>query len=181
MAGVIRPGSFRPSAGGSPSRSSYITVKGGEQFLALSKQLKAVDANLRREMSKEIREAAKPLIAASRREARARLPKRGGLNELVAKTPQRVQIRTGPKTAGVRIVVGQSNSGARATNRGMVRHPVFPDKSTPRESWTWVTQPVPKGWFDDTMADQAPKIRWQIIALMNRIANDVVRGVGRAS
>lgn len=151
-----------------------VDIQGGEDFYRLSKALKAAgETGLRKELNKELRNAGKPLIPKTRAAARAQLPRAGGLSEAVARAPQRVQVRTGTKTAGVRIVVSNNRSAARAANRGVVRHPVFgADK--------WVTQQIPQaeGWFDETLEREAPKVaRPAIEAALESIAERVVREV----
>lgn len=153
-----------------------IDVKGGEDFYRLSKALKAAgETELRKELNKELRNAAKPLIPVTRAVARRTLPRAGGLADKVARAPQRVQVRTGEKTAGVRIVVGaRRGSAARMANMGHVRHPVFGDRKT------WVTQELPQaeGWFDETLEQEAPKVaRPAIEAALELIADRVVREV----
>lgn len=145
-----------------------------DEFYRLSKALKAAGLkDLRKELNTELRRAAKPLIPLTRAAARARLPRAGGLAEGVAKAPQRVQVRTGAKTAGVRLVVSNNRSAARAANKGSVRHPVF-------GSTTWVTQPVPdaEGWFDETLNQHVPTVALPAIQqALETIAARVVREV----
>lgn len=150
--------------------SDDFSMEGAEQFYRLSKALKtAGETELRKELNKGLRNAAKPLIKDTRATALRILPKRGGLAQIVAKEPQRVQVRTGDKTAGVRIVVGKKRGAARATNRGIVRHPVFGIRTA------WVTQRVKPGWFDDTLAEQGPgKVRPELDAAIQRVADQVV-------
>lgn len=144
-------------------------VHGADQFLALSKALKhAGRGELRKELNKGMREAAKPLVKQSRQAALAKLPQRGGLAKQVAKEPQRVQTRTG-RVPGVRIVVGKKNGGARSANRGFIRHPVFGNREN------WVTQEVPPGWFDDTMKAGAPVVRPELQKAIDRVAEQVIR------
>lgn len=149
------------------------TVKGADQFVALSKALKhAGRTELRKELNKGMKQAAKPLVAKSRAEALARLPQKGGLAKQVAREPQRVQTRTGARTGGVRVVVGKKRGGAQMANRGFIRHPVFGNREN------WVTQEVRPGWFDDTMKASAPDIRRELMAAMEAIAQQVVREAG---
>lgn len=149
-----------------------IEVHGAEQFLRLSKALKhAGRFELRKELTSAMKQAARPLIADSRAEARRRLPKRGGLAARVAKTPQRVQVRTGASTAGVRIVVGSKGAAARDTNKGTVRHPVFGNRKV------WVTQRVRPGWFEDPMQAGAAVVRRQLSDAVERVADQVVKEV----
>lgn len=145
-------------------------IRGADDFLRLSKALKeAGRGDLRKELTAGLKAAAKPLIAKSRQEAKQRLPHRGGLADRVARAPQRVQVRTAMQTAGVRIVVGKSKSGARAANEGLVRHPVFGNRSV------WVTQKVKSGWFDEPMKAGAPEVRPELEAAIERIARKIVR------
>lgn len=140
-------------------------VKGAEKFLRLSKSLKiAGDLEMRRELNRALREVTKPLIAETRAAAEERLPKRGGLNRSVAKAKQRVQIRTGAKTAGVRIVASGAVRGADA---GTVRHPVFGNRKK------FVSQTVPGGWFDKTLEGSAPEVRAEIEAAMSRVERQI--------
>lgn len=152
---------------------SDFEVRGADDFHRLSKALKhAGRGELRKELNAGFRAAAKPLIAKSRQEALRRLPSRGGLARRVARAPQRVQVRTGDATAGVRIVIPKSNSGARAANRGVVRHPVFGDEP-------YVDQAVPPGWFDDPMQSGAPTVRPELEKAMHRVADKIVEEARR--
>lgn len=139
-------------------------VVGAEKFLMLSKRLKnAGELGLRNELNKAIRVAAQPLIGQTRAAARSQLPRRGGLAELVAREPQRVQVRTGAKTAGVRIVVGKRRGGAQAANNGVIRHPVFGRQ-------VFVNQSVPAGWFDKTLNGSAATVVPAVRAAMKAVA-----------
>jgi hypothetical protein len=150
---------------------SDFEVTGAEDFYRLSKALKAAGrTDLRKELNKSLRAAAKPLIPQTRAAARQMLPKRGGLADAVARVPQRVQVRTGQATAGVRIVVGKNRSAARASNRGLIRHPVFGNRQA------WVEQKVPSGWFDDTLRRSGREVLPALEQAMQDVAEKVVRG-----
>lgn len=147
-------------------------VKGAEHFLELSKALKrAGQTAMRKELHAGMRRAAKPLIAKTRAEARRRLPKGGGLADQVAKEPQRVQVRTGARSAGVRLAVSNKAGGARAANRGKIRHPVFGNRDV------WVDQKVPAGWFDDPAEAEAPQIRRELDRAVRDIVAQIERGL----
>lgn len=152
---------------------SDFEIKGAGQFLKLSKALKAAGrTELRKELNKRLRTAAKPLIPIARAEARSSLPRKGGLAEQVAKAPMRVQVRTG-REAGVRIVVGKDRSGARAANRGEIRHPVFGNRER------WVTQKVPAEWFDRPMRASTPTILPELEKAIESVLDDIVKGAKR--
>lgn len=149
-------------------------VRGADDFLRLSKALKAAGrTELRKELSNSMKRTARPLIAKTRQSALQRLPQRGGLAAQVAKEPQRVQVRTGARTAGVRIVVGKRNGGARGANQGRIRHPVFGNRRV------WVSQSVPPGWFDDPIRDSAPAVRRDLERAIETVAEQVVREARR--
>lgn len=144
-------------------------VRGADDFLKLSKALKhAGRTEMRKGLHKGLRVAAKPLIPKARAEALRRLPKRGGLAQQVAKEPMRVQVRTG-NTPGVRIVVGKKRGGARAANRGVIRHPVFGNRDV------FMDQKVRPGWFDDPLKASAPEVRRDLERAIDDVANQIVR------
>lgn len=146
-----------------------LELQGVEQFLALSKALKhAGHAQLRKDMNKGLSSAVKPLVKKTRSAARTQLPKGGGLAQQVAKEPQRVQVRTGRRTAGVRLVVQRKRGAAWATNRGRLRHPVFGNRDV------WVTQPVPPGWFDDTIKQDERRIVRDAQGVLDTIVKQIV-------
>ena len=148
--------------------SNDFTVTGADDFLRLSKSLKAAgNGELRKELNKSLRNAAKPIIKATRAAALSRLPSRGGLAGIVAKEPQRVQVRTGTATAGVRIVVGKNKGAARAADAGVIRHPVFGRD-------VFVTQAVPPGWFSETAQEQAGVVRDELKNALEEVKRKAV-------
>lgn len=147
---------------------SDFTVGGADDFLKLSKALKhAARGELRKELNKGMRDGAKPLIPLVKAAARDQLPHGGGLNELVAREPMRVQTRTG-RDPGVRVVVGKKRGGARATNRGVIRHPVFGNREQ------WAEQKVTDGWFDDTLKQHGKDVIPALEQAMERIVDKIV-------
>lgn len=150
---------------------SDFKVTGAEDFYKLSKSLKAAGrTELRKELTKGMRKATKPLIAKTKSAAGSTLPRRGGLAALVAREPQRVQVRTGAQTFGVRIVVGRTKGGARGADAGTVRHPVFGHRDR------FVAQPVTPGWFTASLEAAAPLVQPEIEAAMEAVAQKIVQG-----
>lgn len=146
------------------------SIKGADDFLALSKRLKAAgQTELRKELHKTMRDAAKPLIPLVREAARRDLPKAGGLNERIARKPYRAQVRTGAKTAGVRIVGTKVDP---RINQGRIAHPVF---GRPHST---VVQQVPEaaGYFDETLRDQGPEIRDEMREMLAAWLDRLARG-----
>lgn len=149
------------------SRSS---VRGADGLANLSKALKAAGkTEVRKQLAKDLKEPVKPLIKATRAEALKQLPKAGGLAQQVAREPQRVQVRTGAKTVGVRLVVGKKRGAARSTNKGSVRHPTGGGK--------YVTQKVPSDWFDGPAKKALPDIRDAGLKALENVAKQIARKV----
>lgn len=145
------------------------SVKGAEDFLKLSKALKAAGrTEMRKELNKRIKKAAKPLIPKARAQARATLPQAGGLADAVARAPMRIQVQTGARTAGVRVVVGKDRSGARGANQGVIRHKTFGHEP-------WREQKVPRDWFDGPMRESTSEIRPEVEKAIKSVLEDIVR------
>lgn len=153
-------------------------ARGAEDFLRLSKALKhAGHTELRKELHKGMRDAAKPLVGHAREAALEELPQRGGLAAWVAKRSAfRAQVRTGEQTAGVRIAAGKAGQAGRTLNAlGFVRHKVFGNAEA------WVSQQVPSaiGWFDRAMQQHAPEIADDVEKAMSNVAEQVVKEAKR--
>lgn len=145
-------------------------VSGTSDFLRLSKALKAAgETELRKELNKGLKVAAKPLIPKARASAKASLPKRGGLAKRVAASPMRAQVRTG-RDPGVRITVGRGRT-AWAANHGEVKHPVFGNREV------WETQKLPQpDWFDRPMKEALPTVRPEVEKALQAVVEKIARG-----
>lgn len=148
-----------------------LQIRGTDQLVDLSRALKAAgDTGLRKELLKGIRDAAKPLVRDVKESARTTLPRAGGLNETVAKSSIGARTRTSGRSPGVRIV-GKGRGGLddiRATDRGVLRHPVF-------GSDTWVTQTITSGWWSTPLENAAPVVRRELIKAMEDVARKIAR------
>ncbi|MEU6267695.1 hypothetical protein [Saccharopolyspora shandongensis] len=168
-------------------------ARGGGRFLDLSegeremKRLGQVLKNfedgkdLRKQMTREIRQTANPV----RQEARAAIrsmPSKGGYRKgrpLRAAIAQKIQIASRPtgRFVGVKITAGQTGSvrgfthAARKTNFGRWRHPVFGDSAN------WVSQNGEPGWFDNTMLRNRPTFRRAVRAVLEDYANRIARRI----
>lgn len=123
--------------------SGDFKVTGADQLLAMSKALKGWDNELRKEMHKGIRDAAKPLIPIVREALRQTYPKRGGLADKMAKSKIRTAYRTGSDPGVTIIIPGlQAKLGE---DYGLIRHPVHANPNKTRRQWAWVAQSVDAG------------------------------------
>lgn len=142
-------------------------IKGAEQLAVVAKRLRATgDKNLRRELLRGLRAAAKPSGAAAKSNALQRLPRSGGLAQLVASSRITLQTKlTG--TPRVRIIA-RNQSAIRNADAGSVRHPVYGTDH-------WVTQKVQPGWWSDAMHKNDRRVRREMSAVLNRIQRQLSR------
>lgn len=141
---------------------------GSAELRALAVRLKATgEQRLWVETAAALRAGAQPLVADVKQAAERQLPKRGGLNERVANEKVTVSVRTGARTAGVRLVTRAP--ATKQTDQGFVRHPTFGR----RGKGQWKTEQIPQaaGWWSKTLAKGAPKVAPH----MRRVLRDVGR------
>lgn len=181
-----------------------IVITGASQLYELNRRLKAVDRKLATKLRKNIRAGAQPAVAATKQailtlpvagsrgggnkartehrlskarkvteKSAARAARKSGLRRTIADAIK-VDIRTGSKTASVRILVDESRlpPDQRTLPRHLDsargwRHPVFGRRDDP-----WVTQ---KGrpWFEVTIRKHADEVRSSIVAAMDEMARDL--------
>lgn len=152
-----------------------MTRNGADDLLALSKKLKAMgQTELRKELHKAVRDAAKPLIPKVKEAARAKLPRSGGMNEHYARKRYRAQTRTGVQTAGVRIVAPKTDP--RVDEQGRVAHPVFGRRDIPKEIQT---VPGAKGFFSETLRQEGPEVRDEVLEVIRDYTIRTLRMTGR--
>jgi hypothetical protein len=161
-------------------------VHGAEQFLALSKALKAAGkTELRKELHRQMRIAAKAAMPTAEKRLQGALP--SGLKNRSA-VRQVVRVKTG-KDPGVTVAVpygkrkrnGMSAQNARLLNsQGAIRHPVWARDDKTSSEWRWVNQRVPgSAWFDDTYTEAAPELRKALEAAMEAVAEHIVKEARR--
>lgn len=153
-------------------------VHGAADFLTLSKSLKHAErTTMRRELTKGVRDATKPLLPEAAAALAASLP--SGLQSRGRRVKQRVQVKTG-NDPGVTIAVpygrrgagGLGASNARLANtQGLIRHPLFGD----RENWYSTRVPQAQGWFDDYYSRQARRVLPEIESAMQRVIDQIVK------
>jgi len=144
-----------------------IEVRGADQLVRLSKRLRQVgNKDLKKELRTALREATKPVQAAIRRHAEDSMPKRGGLNRVMARSRISTQIRGSGNSPGIRLA---SKSHDPRINRGRLRHPVYGHRDR------WVTQRVPEGWFVPPTGQATRAAQVQLLAAMKRIERELER------
>lgn len=151
---------------------SDFSVTGADQFLKLSKALKAAGrTEMRKQLNKGMRTAAKPLIPIARAAFIAGLPHGGGAGEFVAAKRMRAATHTG-RDPGVSIVVAKEDP--RLDSEGRLVHPVFNRKRADGKRVTVVQQVTPH-IFSDAMSKEAPQIRGALEAAIEAVADQIVK------
>lgn len=145
-----------------------VDIRGGEQFAAAARQLRAgVRRDLRSELQGGLGSAAGTLVRAAQQNARETLPRRGGYAARVADTTQfRVELHDSPRGPWLRITA--TGPDRRLDQTGRLRHPVY--ARGPRDKWAWARkeQRVRPGWFTRPMRDGVPDVRVELVMAVNR-------------
>jgi hypothetical protein len=138
-------------------------ANGSARLAEIAAKLKVTgQRSLRLELLRGLKTGAAPLVPAVRAAARAQLPKGGGLNEQVAGQKIGVSVRTGARTAGVRLTTTAPDTAQ--TDAGFVRHPTFGR----RGQGDWNTQDIPAaaGWWSSTLRAHSPEVTPELLASM---------------
>lgn len=147
---------------------SDFEIRGADEFLRLSKALKAAGrTELRKELNKRIKAAAKPSIKAVKDAARSGLPQRGGAGVHFARKTATAVTRTG-NDPGVRVRFAKADE--RLDTQGRLTHPVFGRRPS-------VVQQIRPGILSAGFQESAPKVRSDIEAAIQSVVDDIVRGV----
>jgi len=149
-----------------------VVGSGSAQLAALAARLKVTgEKGLRTQLLRGLKSGADPLVKAVAEAARSQLPRGGGLNEQVAGQKVKVQVRTGARTAGVRLTTTAPDTAW--TDSGFVRHPVFGNRKK------WVTEQIPaaKGWWSQTLADGGSNVTPELLKVMEETATAIQAGL----
>lgn len=140
-----------------------LQIDGQQKLAQVYKDLKRVgDTDLKKGLSKAIRDATKPLKADIKASALANLPRRGGLAALIANTRITNRIKTGSQSAGVSIK-GVDSHEIDSMNKGKLRHRAWRSKK-------WVDQNVTPGWFSGPIDKKSPEIQKAVIKAVEDVA-----------
>ena len=151
--------------------SSDFRIEGLDSMRSIARDLKEIESRklIRKEFNDALRKdvvpALEPYTSAA---ALAMLPKKGGLNVVIANTLVSTRSNTSSeKYAGIDLVAGRKGSGAGGADRGRVRHPLFGDRTKFYET------NVHPGWFTDTVKAHmnvlVPIVDRAIQALLDRV------------
>lgn len=146
-----------------------VARSGSAQLALIGAALRATGArDLRLELLRGTKEAGRPLVHAVHDAAMAQLPRTGGLNAQVAGQKVTVSVRTGARTAGVRLTTTAPDTAQ--TDAGFVRKPTWGHRDR------WVTQAIPKatGWWSRTLAQSGPLTVPAMLAVQTRVARKIM-------
>lgn len=142
----------------------HVEISGGAQAKLLGAKIRAAEKEFKPEMGKALHDGTRSLPMAARRSALEHLPKRKGLNLLVAAarfTVRRISVMEYQvKASGI--------PQLQHTNEGEVSHPTYGHR--PR-----VTQTIPraKDWFNRPMRAHKQKIADDLGDAMHKIAERI--------
>lgn len=128
------------------------------------------DGELRKDLLRGLNRATKPLKEAARASALAKLPRRGGLGEIVANAKVTGANRVGGRSVGVRISGKSKGHDLEAIDSGVVRHPVF---GRPK---SWVTQSVTPGWWSQPMEESGDEVRREVLNVLDDVTRRLADG-----
>lgn len=148
-----------------------LRITGTDDLARVARALKdAGDKDLRRELLRGINRALKPAKQAVKDAARAELPQRGGLAAEVAASKIGSSTRTSGRNPGVRITGKKSGRDLRSIDRGRIRTPW--GRKGPN---AWKDQAVKPGFFSETLAEQAPRVRREVVDVLEDVARKIAR------
>lgn len=129
------------------------SMSGEQDWLSLHKALKQAEPELRKELTREMKKAAKPLVAETRDVIGEVYPQSGGLAETLAKPMSNTSHGKKQGSAVTPVVLTGRYPGVGVRVRsvtvklgefyGIMRHPVH--AHGPKETWAWApTQRIPR-------------------------------------
>lgn len=150
-----------------------VRITGADQLARLAAAAKAAgNGQLRKDLLKGLRLAAKPVAESIKDQARSDLP--GGLGESYGSAKLAPRTRTTGKGAGVRIQGPKKGQGAdmgRVNDTGQVGHPVFGNRAV------WARNSVPSGFAERGGEQAAPTARLAMTAVMQETVARISRSV----
>jgi hypothetical protein len=155
-------------------------VRGLDDLEALTRALKAAGdsgTGLRRELYAGLNRATKHTREQMKKAIPGALPTSGGLAAEVASTASFTATATGSgANTGVRIKGrrrGRKGSSLARMNAGVVRHPVFGNRSV----WVDQTAGVTKGFLDEEFQQDKPELRDAVIEVIQSVRAQIYRKV----
>ena len=138
----------------------------------IEKRLLAAAGEIDKAISAAVEDELDKLPDAVRRSAMEILPKKGGLNKLVA---ARVVPKTKRSPGSIQVFADgrQGLKELSRIDRGLLRHPVFADPDKSRKDWKWVSQKVNKRFWSRPVELRADEIKKAVTAALEQLARRI--------
>ena len=157
---------------------------GREQLRALAERLKEAGSEgqgFRRELMKQIDEAARPLARqiASLDHLKPYMPDRSAavLAADITVTSQKIFAGSSPRVSVRCRTRGEHRRKVRLLDSGRINHPVF--ARGPRQDWDWwngQTGGMVPGFFSDPCREATPQIREKVLEALTETARKIAEG-----
>lgn len=147
-----------------------LNLRGMQELKHVGELMKDAPQDLRREMFRGINRATKEPRRQTLQELSERLPDSGGASSVIRKdTKLNTKRNMRGRNVGVRIVAKSPRTVQRMNNQGILRHPVFGNRSV------WVNQDVRglHGWFDEPLQQSSPQVRQEILEALDRAVSQI--------
>jgi hypothetical protein len=133
------------------------------EYKAAAGKLRAAPAKLRRDFSRRLSAAARPVLRDVLREGAEALPSRGGLRAHIVSSGQVSVSRAG---LGIRGLLLNKRVALGRINAGVLRHPLFGRPP-------WFSQSVPAGTFDAAFDRRAEELRREVARVFDDVADSL--------
>lgn len=163
--------------------ATRVTGTGPLELKRLLADLHTADPKLRARLRREMKAAAEPVTDAVRRSA-LEMPAvkyQKGLRDEIAST---ISMRVSITRAGVRVTISALGTKMPAGKEHLVvhtdrargwGHPVYADRSKPRDQWAWVRQWGTVGWFERPVIRENDRFKAAVQRAIAATARDLAR------
>lgn len=146
-----------------------VKIDGAEKLARVAGAVQNTAPELRKDLLRGLRAAAKPAVKEIKAEARSTLPQRGGLAEWIAKSTIGLRTRTSGKSAGLRIEGRKSGHDLDALDRGRLRHPLFGNRRH------WFQQDIKPGFFTNPIINHTDRMTLEVLRTLDEFMAEVDR------
>lgn len=146
-----------------------VRIEGAERLAIVAGAIQRQVPELRKDLLRGLRAAAKPTVKDIKETARVTLPKRGGLNDWVAKSSIGLRTRTSGENSGIRIEGRKTGHDVKSLDAGRLRHPLFGNRKR------WFQQDIRPGFFSQTITRHDEEIRTEIYRTLDQWVDELNR------
>lgn len=115
---------------------------------------------IRARAARRLRDTAEPLVHEVVAKGAEKMPHGGGLSARLAGARSGVTVALLGQRVSVSLRVKTAEGyDLKSLNKGILRHPIFPEAGQDREEWLWSKQSVPANAYTDAFEEGAPVVR----------------------